>query len=366
MLEELYLLRPALLLLTVIALVLASFALLMWVCLLCYRVVDNARRRKVDRITDEWLSLLLPVLEGAARLETLPRLKGKLEMEAVLGLLRDLAERFRGQYRDGLQAVLQHIGAEEYGTRLLHRVSGTARMRGCALMSWLAPSTGIDAQLGKLLEDPLPGVRLEAAHALAARRTPAITLQLIMLALRGTGALESERARDIVRLMAPGRSQALWWLLDSATDAREKVLLLEGIAVTGDIAHAEFVATFLKDAAPQVRAEAVRTLELLGDPVHIEAVIHLARDADARVRLAVARFVASMNGDVAAMAVLEMFSMDRDFEVRRVAVHALAAWGGVAWEHLGLLARQDALLESIMREIPHAPPSANPASYAYA
>ncbi len=59
--------------------------------------------------------------------------------------------------------------------------------------------------------------------------------------------------------------------------------------------------------------------------------------------------------------VLETLSMDRNFEVRRVAVHALAEWQGRSWDQLAFLARQDPLLESLMRE---AAPSTTPAAAA--
>jgi hypothetical protein len=57
-----------------------------------------------------------------------------------------------------------------------------------------------------------------------------------------------------------------------------------------------------------------------------------------------------MYGDLNAIAVLETLSMDRNFEVRRVAVHALAAWRGRSWDQLAFLARQDPLLASLMKE----------------
>ncbi|MEZ0276400.1 MAG: HEAT repeat domain-containing protein [Roseimicrobium sp.] len=358
--------EPVLLILTVIALSLAATSVVLWLCLLLYRMADNRRRKRREQVADRWLCLLLPALEGGQDLASLPRLRGRLETEAVLGLLRDLAERFRGQYRDNLHAVLHHIGAEDYGFRLVKRSSANARMRGCALLAWMAPSVRVDEKLATLLRDPRPGVRLEAAHALAARRTPSISLETIITSLRGTGALRSDRARDIIRLMSPGHGGALSWLLETAIDPREKALLLDGLAVAGDFAHASQAALFLSDGSSKVRATAVSTLEQLADPMHIEAVAVLARDPDPRVRLCVARYAKTMHGDVSAIAVLETLSMDRNFEVRRVAVHALAAWRGRSWDQLAFLARQDPLLESLMREAAQSTPQAAPETVVHA
>lgn len=342
--------EPASIFLIVIALTLAATSVVLWLCLLLYRLLDNHLHKRREQVRDWWLSLLLSALEDRQNLASLPRLRGRLETEAVLGLLRDLAERFRGQYRDNLDAVLHHIGAEDYGLWLVNRSSGSSRMRGCALLAWMAPSARVDEKLATLLRDLRTGVRLEAAHALAARRTPAISLETIITSLRSTGALHSGRARDIVRLMAPGRGGALGWLLETAVDPREKALLLDGLAVAGDYAHASQAALFLSDGSSKVRAAAVSTLEELADPTHIEAVAMLARDPDPDVRVCVARYAKTMRGDLNAIAVLETLSMDRNFAVRRVAVHALAAWRGRSWDQLAFLARQDPLLASLMKE----------------
>jgi hypothetical protein len=64
----------------------------------------------------------------------------------------------------------------------------------------------------------------------------------------------------------------------------------------------------------------------------------------------VARYAASMNGEGSSLAILKELAMDREFDVRRTAVHALAASGGPVWEELGRLSQHDALLESLMRE----------------
>lgn len=341
---------PALSILTFLSLTLAGLAVVLWAALLVYRVVDNRKRARREKLADEWLIRLLPTLEGETEVSELPVPHRREEMETVLGLLRQLAERFRGQYRDDLVLILNHIGAEDYGLKLLARRWADSRRRGCALLGWTGPSSRVDDRLVGMLSDVHDHVRLEAAHALAKRQPPAITVATVLTPLAGTAALNSDRARDIVRLLAPGRGPELGNLLAVSRNPRERVLLLDGIGEAGDLVQADVVAWQLSDSASKVRAAAVATLEKLSDPHHIQNVAALVGDPSGPVRLAVARYAAAMSGELTALAMLEQLTVDPDFDVQRIAVHGLAAWGGSSWENLALHAQRDALLLSLVKE----------------
>ncbi len=346
---------PALPILSWSIVALAGLALLLWGLLLLHRVLDNRRQRRLQQLQEVWLERLLPVLEGAEPSASLPAVRDALAMEAVLTLLRELLERFRGQYREELRGVLRHIGAEAYGLRLLGGWRAVARLRGCALLAWTGLEPATAASLRACLGDRRPQVRLEAAWALVQQGAPGTSLREILLALEPSGMLKSERARDIVRRLAPGRGDELGALLEAAATDRARALLLEGLALCGDPALAGRVAVQLKATGPRVREAAVRALERLADPHYIGAVTALATDADAGVRKAVAEYTVAMCADNEARNILYWLIHDADFDVQRTAIHGLARHGGAPWHRLQSQAAKSPLLEALIAEAAKSP-----------
>ena len=303
-------------------------ALVLWSFLLLHRVRDNAKLNWNERTCQEWLSRLLEALEDEAALERLPMIGSDEEMDVVLGLLRDLADRFRGQYREQLSVILRRIGAEKYGMKMIAGARPLTRVRGCALLAWTGPSGSVDERLLELLDDRSSLVRLEASHALASRRAARVSVLPIFRALRETKAIHSDRVRDMLRLLAPGRAEELNVLLEEAKTPREKVLLIDGLAISGDLTRSPQIAKHLGDNQALVRVTAIRALEQLGDPSHTSAVLQLVGDADRRVRQAVARYASVMSQVEATDRSLETLALDSDFDVQRTAIYGLVKLGG--------------------------------------
>lgn len=342
--------EPALHLLILAILGLTALAALLLALLILHRWHNNRRDARLRVIQEEWLQRLLPVLEGEEPVTSLPVAAEGLPMDAVLTLLRELLERFRGKYREELSAILRHIGAEDFGRRLLRQRSQRSRVRGCALLAWVEPRTETDAELLQLLLDPRPVVRLEAASALAHRGSPDARLGAIFQALEDVSALQSDRVRDVLRLLAPHRGPELATLLTSARSDRARVLLLEALALSGDGAQTEQIAAQLQARNPKVRAAAVKALHSLADPAYIEAVTALATDADPKVRKEVADYSASMCADNKTRNVLYWLIHDADFDVQRTAIHALARHGGAPWHRLQSQAAKDPLMDAMIQE----------------
>ncbi|MEN3940438.1 HEAT repeat domain-containing protein [Prosthecobacter sp. SYSU 5D2] len=343
--------ESGLFILTCAALALLALALVLWMVLLGYRLVDNRQRARRVVMADEWLLKLLPVLEMETSVTSLPKVRGGNEMEAVLSLLRDLMERFRGQYRDQLREILVHIGGADFGLRLLRQRHVTSRLRGCALLGWTGESPAVNAALRLALQDEAKEVRMEAAYALALRGPTGLGVREVLESLEEKDALASDRLRDVVRMLAPGRSQELARLLPGAATPRLRVLLLDGLSAAGDLAHSDLIATQLQDAAPAVRAAAVLALERLGDPMQISRVGLLAQDPSPKVRLAAAHYLVSMGPDTEALQWLENLVLDENYEVKRQAVHGLAKVGGRAWQRLRDQPPEDSLVQALIREI---------------
>lgn len=342
--------KPALQVLSLVGAGLLALALVLWILLLLFRLWDNRQRDWRERVAQEWLDLLLPVLEGEVPVAHLPRIRSRARLEAVLGLLHDLNERFRGQYRQKVMEVLVQIGAEDFGLRLVRGWRMKSRLRGCALLSWTGASELVDLALEKALSDRKGLVRVEAAYAIALRHSSITTLRAVIISLAGARCLESDRVRDIVRLMAPERAQELPGLLAEAREPRLKVLLLDGIAAAGDFSQCDAVAGLLKDEDPRVRASAVRALELLADPQHMPQVAALTSDPDPRSRLAVARYAIAMGPDPGSCYMLWQLARDPNFDVQRTAVLGLAGIGGPLWERLRQECHEEPLLEALVVE----------------
>lgn len=342
--------EPALQLLTAFILVLGALALALWGVLLVNRAIDNRRQARLDKLREQWLLRLLPVLEGAASVASLPRVAEALQLEAILGLLRELLERFRGQYREQLRAILHHIGAEQYGLRLLRQRRQIARLRGCALLSWAGWEEVSHTALLEALSDPRPVVRVEAAYALALRGHPGTALTPLFRALETGSALQSDRTRDIVRMLAGGRGDEMAALLRQAAHDRPRVLLIEGLALCGDGRHTPLIAEHLQAKGARVRLAAVRALHQLADPLYIQAVTALATDTEPKVRKAVAEYTVSMCNSAEARNILYWLTHDADFDVQRTAIHGLARHGGPPWQRLQSQAGKEPLMESMIAE----------------
>lgn len=321
----------------------------MWIGLILFRVGDNRRIKQRQAIRDRWLERLMILVEDPSGFASLEKVRGKQEMETVLGLLRDLAERFRGQYRDQLGKVLERIGAEEYALSFLNRLRARSRVRGCALLAWLESNPATDARLIERLQDRVANVRLEACHALATRHSPQASIDAILGLLRGTEAIFSSRARDVIRLLAPGRSADLASALKRARSPRERELLIEGLAEAADFTQSAAIAEHLDDPNPLTRIAVVRALEQLGDPSFQTPVAALANDPDRRVRLVVAKYSASMAQSQDHTGTLEKLALDDDFDVQRTAIHALVKLNG---ERLDAFRKQSQppLIEGLLME----------------
>jgi HEAT repeat protein len=201
--------------------------------------------------------------------------------------------------------------------------------------------------------DGSPTVRLEAAYSLGMRGANAIPFQEVFTALRGTPALRSERARDIVRHFAPGNAPAIQSMLLRASEWREKVLLLHGMAASGDLSGTELVASLLKDEHARVRVAAIQALVTMGDPTHAPAVLALAADPDPRVRLAVAQYASGLR-EIDSSTPLETLALDADFDVQRTAIHGLVSLGGPRLASFQSQSGENPLVQALLTEATHA------------
>lgn len=290
------------------------------------QAVAVSRRREL--FSDAWLQELLPVLEGDHQINALPLPSTAEEMKEAMHLILELVERVRGQYRDRLRAVLDHIGAEATALRDLVSGSPEVKISSCRLLALTQANPNVDLQLSRALYDADWKVRLEAAYSLSVRQPLGLTLESLLSPLRTTPAFETELAQKVVKQFAPlpGRGEELARALMGSRNPQERVVLLAGIADADDLMLGDVVAWQLSDYSSAVRLEAIRTLERMADPVQIMKVTSLTGDPEPAVRRAVAAYAGSMGGGSDAQLALQALANDSSPDVRQVAEAGLRRW----------------------------------------
>ena len=311
----------------IIAAALLAIAALLWCVLLVSHAAAERKERRIARYQDAWFALLLPVMDEDLPLPALPKPARREEMEAVLGLLRELAERFRGQYRDRLSAVLDQIDAPAFGCRLLRSGGIAQRVRGAALLAWCSPSEASNAALEHALGDRDPRVRLEASMGLV--RKGLVTDPVPMLkALCRDRAAHSLLARDAFRIL--GKSASIDWspLLQRTWSVDAWVLLLEAAGAAGRPDWTPWIAAQTRHGSALVARTALAALETLGDPQGETAALDASAHANPSLRRQAARTLAACGTLDTCVGALDALLADPSFEVRRAALKGLLALGG--------------------------------------
>ncbi|WAC20876.1 HEAT repeat domain-containing protein [Luteolibacter sp. SL250] len=313
----------------IIAAILVTCAVILWIVLL---VVHSSAKRR-DRLDagwhDVWMERLLDVLDGAEPVESLPIPGSKAEMEAVIGLLREFGERFRGSYGGRMSSVLTQIRAADFGLRLVRRRGAEQRIRGCALLAWCGPSAELDGQLHRTLEDGDPRVVLEAAAALV-RRGAVEDIVPVVRALCRSGAARSLLARDVMRQW--GRTATRDWstLLAERWSEEGWTLLLEAAGTAARGEWTPLVVPLVRHPSPGVATTALMALQESGDPDGAAAAEAASRHDMESVREQAVRTLVVCGDPGRVIPVLEDLLLDESFDVRRAAMDGILKLGGRA------------------------------------
>ncbi len=310
-----------------VAAALLSLALLLWIALLVAHALGARRDARLRKFSDDWLDRLLLVLDGGDDPSTLPQPASRDEMEAVVGLLRELAERFRGSFRVRMVVVLQQIGAADFGKKLLRSWSADNRVRGAALLGWCGEDRQADEALDRALEDRDPRVTLEAAASLVKRRA-VDDIERVLRSLCRTRAAHSLVARDLFRQWATEETSDWSQLLRREWPEPAWILLLEAAGAAARAEWTPWVAARASHPSPTVARTALRALETIGDPDGSAAAAAACGSDFPVVRRQAAAALGSCGSLADAGPILGELLGDADFEVRRAALEALLRLGG--------------------------------------
>lgn len=329
------------------AAVLIALAVLLWIALLTAHAVAKRHDEMNAAWSDLWMERLLDVLDGTHPPETLPLPQSHGEMEAVIGLLRELGERFRGSYGTRMSAVLNQIQAADYGLKLLRSRRAENRIRGCALLAWCGPSDEVDAKLREALEDRDQRTVLEASAALV-KRGSFDDIVTILKSLCKSRAAKSLIARDVFRQWAEKETRDWSPLLSQQWTEDGWILLMEAAGAAARGEWTPLIARLAKHPSPSVVSSALLALQALGDPDGAAAAEFACGHDRFQVRRQAVRTLVACGDPAVIPPLLGRLLMDESFEVRRAAMDGLLKLG---WrERLAVMEPEDDWQRELFKE----------------
>jgi len=255
--------------------------------------------RRLKRLTasarDSLAHLATRGTVNVEEIEALRRLPHDVQVIAFLEMSRHLS----GAAKERLSFVAAQVGVVDRARKLCESKRWSRRLRGARILSRLDV---VDPLVQRLLSDPHPAVRAQAAEWAAAQ--PSVTLISAMLKL----------------------------LADPATQARfavQNALLRMGAVVAGPLA------TFLERNSGRAAEAGLRVAESLAEPRFGPAALRLSRTSDVGVRIAAARLLGAVGEAGGAERLIELLE-DDDSSVRAAAAQGLGRMQH--WKAASLLA----------------------------
>jgi HEAT repeat protein len=236
-------------------------------------------------------------------------------------LLAEMAPSVVGTARRRIEGLAASLGLTARAVALTHRRRWWHRLAGAHLLTMYGSDVG---PLYRLLDDPHPAVRAQAAEWAGDRGSQGLAQHLVML-LTDPAPLARVTAKDgLLRVGA------------FATDAIAARLAAgpgPGIDDVLDVAARRPDSRYIGDAAmlstapePSTRAKAAALLGAVGGVVPTDALERLLTDEAAEVRRAAALSLARLGHWPAAVTVAPLLR-DQEWDVRHAAAEALVSFG---------------------------------------
>ena len=279
----------------------------------------NQRRLRASTETARE-SLARLVTRGTINVEDITLLR-ELRHDVQENVFLELSRSLTGTGKERLRFVAQEVSLLTRARLLCEHRSWTRRLRGTRVLSRMDVA---DALVAKLLVDPHPAVRAQAAEWAAAQPSmPIISTMLTMLADPATQARFA--VQDALLRMGGIVAEPLAAFLEthSGLPAEAGLRVAEALAATA-FRPAALRLSGSDDAG--VRIAATNLLGAIGDAPSAERLTELLKDSDSRVRSAAARGLGRMQHWQAASQLAEGLR-DVAWHVRRDAGLALRSIG---------------------------------------
>ena len=245
--------------------------------------VKDKRLHKLTTAARESVARL--VTRGTVNVEEIQALRELPDGVQVVVFL-EISMNLTGTGKERLRFIAQEVGILDRARKLCESRRWTRRLRGARILSRMDVP---DPLVQKLLTDPHPAVRAQAAEWAAAQ--PSVLVITAML-----------------KLLADPATQASF--------AVQNALLRMGGVVAGPLA------TFLERNSGRSAEAGLRVAESLAEPRFGPAALRLSRTENVPVRVAAANLLGAVGDAAAAERLIELLA-DEDSGVRAAATHAL-------------------------------------------
>lgn len=341
-------------LLRVLVLLEASLLIAGIVVMACEGAIRRRTKRRVEAVRKQ-----ITASAFDANTTSLATALRRLPPRESVALLADLATQLVGPDRTRLGDLASWAGILDEARKWRRSRQWRLRLYGTQVQTALGAS---DDEIGRMLQDPHPLVRAEAARAVSTAPRPDTCRALVALLdddalacrLAGQDALlrtGDEATAAIADALAErsGTQRSTVALIDIASRRREPTTLGSMI----DCAN---------DQDPAVRGAAIRGLGALGGPDAHRAVLAVRNDPEPSVRMAALEAMGRIGvTEDASFIVSGLF--DDDWEMRRTSAIALSRLGAVGRLQLRRIARDEVgLAAEAARWILEAQGQRNPAA----
>jgi hypothetical protein len=280
-------------------------------------VNQKRTQRQMNAARQSLARLLTRGTVNVEEIEALRLIPRDVQVMAFLEISHNLS----GAGKEKLRFVAREVSLLERAQKLCKSWRWTRRLRGARL---LARMDAPDPIVQKLLADPNPAVRAQAAEWAAAQPSgPVISSMLEMLADPATQARFA--VQDALLRMGRIIAEPLAAFLETHSGLAAE----SGLKVAEALAETRFLPAALRLSASEdagVRAAATSLLGAIGAAASAERLTELLKDSDSQVRAAAAHGLGRMNHWQAASQLAESLR-DRTWRVRRDAALALRAIG---------------------------------------
>jgi HEAT repeat protein len=280
--------------------------------------INHRRALRLTETARESLARL--VTRGTINVEDIALLR-QLRHDVQEAVFLEMSRNVTGAGKERLRFVAREVSLLERARQLCEHRRWTRRLRGARVLSRMDVA---DPVVVKLLADPHPAVRAQAAEWAAAQPSvPIIATMLNMLADPATQARFA--VQDALLRMGGIVAEPLAAFLEthSGPPAESGLRVAESLAAIG-FRPAALRLSGNDDAG--VRIAATNLLGAIGDAASAERLTELLKDSDLRVRAAAARGLGRMQHWQAASQLAEGLR-DRAWQVRRDAGLALRSIG---------------------------------------